>query len=109
MQIRTRITHSDVSEAFREYIERRLRFGLDRFADRVGAISVCIKADGPGGYQCRMSAQILPSGEVTTSENDFDLLTAISRAAGKMSHQIGRELERMKNGRVKRDSIRLAA
>lgn len=109
MQIRTRVTHSAVSEAFRRYVERRLRFALGRFGDRVGEIRVCLKTSGVSGHQCCISAHLLPSGELTVNENDFDLLSAIDRAAGKIGQQVARELERMKTARVNRDSIRLAA
>jgi ribosome-associated translation inhibitor RaiA len=56
-----------------------------------------------------MSAQILPYGQVMASENDFDLFAAIDRTAGKLGQQFGRALERMRDARVCRQSIRLAA
>jgi ribosomal subunit interface protein len=109
MRIRTRVTDSDISKAFSAYIERRLRFALGRFADRVGKVNVRLKADGPEGHHCHMSAQILPYGQVMASENDFDLFAAIDRTAGKLGQQFGRALERMRDARVCRQSIRLAA
>ncbi|HEY7351793.1 MAG TPA: HPF/RaiA family ribosome-associated protein [Terriglobales bacterium] len=109
MHIRTRVTESDISKAFSAYIERRLRFALGRFADRVGRVNVRLKADGPGGHQCHMTAQIVPFGRVMASENDFDLFTAVDRAAGKLGQQFGRALERMRDAKVGPQSVRLAA
>ena len=109
MHIRTQINDSDISGAFRSYIERRLRFSLGRFGDRVGPISVRLKANGPTGHKCSMSAVILPSGRITVTETDFDLFSAIDRAAGKLGQQFGRELDRIRDARVDRQSVRLAA
>jgi ribosome hibernation promoting factor len=109
MQIRMHVTDSDVSEALRAYIERRLRFALSRFGNRVGPIIVRLRSDGPAEHYCRMSAEILPFGRVMVTQSDFDLFTAIDRAAGKIGLQFGRELERLRDARVGRQSVRLAA
>lgn len=109
MQIRTYVSHSDVSDAFRTHIERRLRFALGRFGDRVGVIAVRFKSKGPAGHRCHMSAQLSGFGRVIINESDFDLFVAIDRAAGKLGEQFGRTLERMRDAKVSRQSIRLAA
>ncbi len=109
MRIRTQITDSDISAAFKTYIERRLRFALSRFADRIGMISIRLKANGSTGHRCRISAEILPAGHVTVTESDVDLFAAIDRASGKLGQQFARAIERMRDAKVCRQSIRLAA
>ena len=109
MQVRMHITNADLSQAFRTYVERRLHFGLGRFGRRVGQITVRIGTDGRIDSRCRISAEVLPSGSVAVEESDVDLFTAIDQATGSIGRQFGRELERMRDLRVGRQSIRLAA
>lgn len=102
---------SDVAlaAAFTSYIERRLRFGLGRFGERVGQVTVRISADGATERQCRVSAEVLPFGRVAVEETDPDLFAAIDRATGRIGRLFGRELERARDARVGRESVRLAA
>jgi ribosomal subunit interface protein len=99
----------DLAEAFTSYIERRLRFGLGRFAGRVGQVTVRVGAEGPGKRQCRISAEVLPFGRVEVEEKDPDLFAAIDRATGRIGRLFGRELQRVRDARVGRESVRLAA
>ena len=109
MHIQTNVNDSDASDAVRSYVERRLRFALGRFGERVGHITVRIRPDGPFGNHCRIRAEIVPFGQVFVEQSDPDLFTAVDRASGKMGRQFGRELERIRNARVSRESVRLAA
>ena len=99
----------DLAEAFTSYVERRLRFGLGRFGARVGQVTVRIGADGPGARQCRISAEVLPFGRVAVEETAPDLFAAMDRATGRIGRLFGRELERTRDARVGRESVRLAA
>lgn len=109
MHIRMYASHADVSEALRIYVERRLRFALGRFGNRVGQITVRIMPDGSLGNHCSINAEVLPFGKVMVEQADFDLFTAIDRAAGKIGRQFGRELQRLRSSRVGRESVRLIA
>ena len=97
----------DLAEAFTSYVERRLRFGLGRA--RVGQVTVRIGAAGPGHRQCRISTEVLPFGRVEVEERDPDLFAAIDRATGRIGRLFGRELERVRDARIGRESVRLAA
>jgi ribosomal subunit interface protein len=108
MQIRMHFNDGLADEALRSYVHRRLRLALARFGRRVGEINVRIRPDGPSAKHCRISAEVLPFGEVAIEQADSDLFTAIDRATGKIGRQFSRELERMRNGRVSRESVRLA-
>jgi ribosome-associated translation inhibitor RaiA len=103
------INDADLAQAFRGYVERRLRFALGRFGARVGQITVRIGGDGPADNRCRISMEVLPFGRVAVEESDPDLFAAIDRATGRIGRLFGRELERVRDARVSRESVWLAA
>jgi len=109
MHVAMHINDADLAEAFQRYVERRLRFALGRFGGRVGQVIVRIGGDGPAENWCRISTEVLPFGRVAIEENDPDLFAAIDRATGRIGRLFGRELERVRDARVGRESVRLAA
>lgn len=104
-----RINDTELNAVFHSYVERRLRFALSRFEGRVGQITVRINGGGRRGYRCRISAECLPSGRVIAEETGPDLLITVDQVTGRIGRLFGRELERARESRVNRDSIRLAA
>ena len=46
MQIGFRIQNADATEALRGYVERRLRFAMGRFGNRVGQVKVHLSRNG---------------------------------------------------------------
>lgn len=109
MQISVHNNQADLDEALRSYVERRLRFALARFGNRVGLVTVRIAAEGPDKSRCRISADMLPFGRVTAGEHGPDLFTAIDRATGAIGRRFARELDRARSSRLGRESVRLAA
>jgi putative sigma-54 modulation protein len=109
MHVATYINDVNLAEAFKFYIERRLRFALGRFGERVGLVTLRISGDGPAECRCRISADLLPFGRVEVEESDVDLFSAIDRAAGRVGRLFGRELGRARDARVGRESVRIAA
>ncbi len=109
MHVAMHINDADLAEAFKSYVERRLRFALGRFGGRVGQITVRIGGDGPAESRCRISTEVLPFGRVAVEESDPDLFAAIDRATGRIGRLFGRELERSRDARVGRESVRMAA
>jgi ribosomal subunit interface protein len=109
MHVVMHINDVDLADAFNSYVQRRLRLGLSRFGARVGEVTVRIGTEGPGERQCRISTEVLPFGRVAVEERDSDLFAAIDRATGRIGRMFGRELERVRNARVGRESVRLAA
>ncbi len=75
----------------------------------MGQVTVRIGGDGPGERQCRIRTEVLPFGRVAVEEKDPDLFAAIDRATGRIGRLFGRELERVRDARVGRESVRLAA
>jgi ribosomal subunit interface protein len=109
MHVAMHINDADLAQALRFYVERRLRFALGRFGSRVGQVTVRIGGNGPAENRCRISTEVLPFGRVAAEENDPDLFAAIDRATGRIGRLFRRELERARDSRLGRESIRLAA
>ncbi len=109
MHTEYRIQNTDLAEVFKSYIERRLRFALGRFGDRVGSVAIRISGGGTGENGCRISAELRPFGRITVEEKDSDLFVAVDRATGRIGRLFGRELERNREARMGRESIRIAA
>lgn len=109
MHVAMHINDADIAQAFRSYVERRLRFALGRFGGRVGQVTVRLGTDGRADKRCRISAEVLPFGRVAVEESDPDLFAAVDRATGRIGRLFGRELERVRDARVGRESVRLAA
>ncbi len=109
MHTEFRIQNTDLVEVFKSYIERRLRFALGRFGDRVGPITVRVSGGGNVESECRISTELRPFGRVAVEEKDSDLFVAVDRATGRIGRLFGRELERNREARLGRESIRIAA
>lgn len=109
MRITVHNYHVDFAEALRLYVERRLKFALDRFGGRIDEVTVRICGDGPGVNNCRISTDVSPLGSITVEEYDADLFAAIDRATGRMGRLFGNELKRARNAKVGRESVRLVA
>lgn len=109
MQVSMHITEVDLGESLRCYLERRLRFALARFRDHVGLITVRTSAEGRGKARCRIIAEMLPFGRVIAEETGPDLFSAADRATAAIGRRVGRELDRARDARLGRESVRLAA
>jgi putative sigma-54 modulation protein len=109
MQVELRGANRDVAAVLRPYLERRLRFALGRFGSRVGQVLVTITRNGGAHTGCRISTDIVPFGRVDIEEVDFDLFAAIDRAVRRVGRLFGRELERLRDARMTRESVRLVA
>ena len=109
MEIAVHNYRTDLADALRCYVDRRLRFSLDRFRGRVGRVIVRITPDGRKECRCFISIEVNSLGRLAVEESDADLFAAIDRAAGRLGRLLGRELERMRDVRISRDSVRLAA
>jgi ribosome-associated translation inhibitor RaiA len=109
MQIAMHNYRADLVAAFTLYVERRVRLALGRFGGRVGQVKVRICADNPAENRCRISVEILPFGRIAVEECETDLFAAVNHATGRIGRLFGRELERMRETRLSRESVRLVA
>ena len=111
MRLKLRMNPAHIEQTLRNHLERRLRFALGRFGERVGNVSVTLS--GPEGRmgesRCRIRIEVVPRGSFAVEERGHDLLAAIDRAAGRVGRLFGREIERARDSRITHDSIRLRA
>ena len=109
MQLAMHNYRTDLSQALRQYVERRLRFALDRFGRRVSRATVRVCPDGPTDSLCSISIEVEGFGRIAVEEIDADLFAAIDRATGRIGRLLGRELERARCAKIGRESVRLVA
>jgi ribosomal subunit interface protein len=110
MNLDVRIHKTDLAEALRDYIERRLRFALGRVGGSVERVTARVAdLNGPRGGQdkrCTISAAVSPAGIVVVEETDSDLYAAINRAAERAGRTILRHLQRAREARTFRETTR---
>jgi ribosome-associated translation inhibitor RaiA len=80
--------------------ERRLRFALSRFADRLDRVTVRLAdLNGPRGgvdKQCRIIVRLRPGGEVVIEDTANDVEAVIDRGADRVQRAVARALARMR-------------
>lgn len=108
MQVELRTVNTDTAEVLRGYVERRLRFALGRIGEGIGPVSVTVSRDARGEATCRISSNIVPFGHVGVRETDPDLFIAIDRATGRVGRLFVRKLQRSREARTGRESVRVA-
>lgn len=113
MEVEVRIQGTDLAEAIRRYAARRVRFALGRFAPRVGRVVVRISdingARGGVDQCCHISVDVPPKGQVVLDQVDADLFIAIDRASARIGEAFRREIQRTRDTRTRRDSVRIPA
>lgn len=97
MQLEVKIRNADLASRLRHYADRRLRFALSRFGDRVGHVMVAISrhndSEAGAATSCRITAELRPFGEVDARESHPDLYLAIDRAAGRVGRLLALRFE----------------
>lgn len=98
MRIGIRRRHVELTAALLDHVERRLRFALCRFGQKIRLAAVQLAdLNGPHGgvdKQCKVTVTLSPSGKVMVEATDADLHSAIDRAADRVERSVTRELER---------------
>ena len=95
-----------------EHIERRLRFALARFGNRVERVVVFLQdRNGPkGGIDkvCRILAKVQGCGSVMAAVADADWTAAVDRATTRIGHTVARQVDRIRDrsGRSPRSAVR---
>lgn len=83
-----------------DHIERRLRFALARFGDRVEKVIVFLQdRNGPrGGVDkvCRILAKVRGCGALMATVADSDWTAAVDRATSRIGHTVSRQVGRMR-------------
>ena len=98
MQHEIRGTNIPVSPEVRDLIERRLHFALSRFSRRIRYVTARVSdINGPKGgvdKRCRIVVNLSPSGSIVVEDTHAELSQAITRAADRLGHFVGRHLDR---------------
>ena len=98
MKLELRSHNIELREEVKHYIERRLQFSLHRFERRVAHVTVWISdLNGHrGGIDkcCRVSARIVPIGEIVLRAISPSIHAAIDNAAGRLKLSVSRHLRR---------------
>jgi ribosome-associated translation inhibitor RaiA len=93
-----------------EHTDRRFRFALSRFADRIKSVTIRLEdLNGPKGgvdMNCRVNIQVLRHNEIALDVRDEGILAAIDRAAARAQRTVRRALDRRLERRSRRDSVR---
>jgi putative sigma-54 modulation protein len=97
MQLELRIRDTARRDVLRAHVERRLRFALSRFGNRVGRVVVRIGRlngdQGTNARSCHIEVGLAPFGTVSVKERGTDLFAAIDRAAGRIERLIAHCVE----------------
>ncbi len=100
MKLEFRSNGVRISEALAEHAERRLRFALGRFGERVRRVRVQLTdVNGPRGgedIQCRVLASLAPHGELVIQEVNHDPFAAVARASDRAGHSLSRHVRRIR-------------
>lgn len=101
------------AETLRKYAERRLCFALRRFAHRIRRLRIDVEdLNGPRGgvdKQCRILAEVVPSGRLVIEETDVHIYEALDQAADRLKRCVRRDLGRRQTrrlGKMRANSIR---
>lgn len=103
MRLEIRAQNIQLTDAIHAHVDRRMRFVFGRFSGRIGR--VVVRVETSGGFsngadkRCRIEVSVIPDRRLVVEDADFDLFTAIDRAAERAGRTVGRELTRMRNGR----------
>ena len=86
------------------HIERRLRFALVRFVDRVERVIVFLQDNnGPrGGVDkvCRILVKARGCGAIMATASNSEWTVAVDRAATRIGHTLSRQLGRLRDRRI---------
>ena len=102
MRINVHCQGIELTDEEREYIDRRLMFGLGRFSSRIRYLAITISETNStrGGIdkRCHVLARVQGLDELLVEDHDSDLHALFDRSIGRMGHLIGRRLERLRLG-----------
>lgn len=103
MQVNIRARKIEVSSALRAHVDRRLRFALSRFGERITSVRIGFEdANGERGgidKQCRVSVALRPTGSLFVEDVDADIRTVVDRVADRAARAVERELHRREDKR----------
>jgi ribosomal subunit interface protein len=92
-----RIVDVDPLDAFRAYLERRIRFALGRFSRSIRRVTVRVdSSEENSGSEITIAINLIPRGRVVIVERADDLHAAIDRGIEGVGRTMERRLERQR-------------
>ena len=110
--IDVRLRGFELTDELRKAVEKIVTFAVDRYQTQVGKVSVYLAdLNGPkGGVDkvCQITAKLSRGKPVLILEKGSKMLTTVNRAARRLGHRIGRNVQRQKRPHSQkfRESIR---
>lgn len=103
MRLELRAEGLPLTEALREFVERKLRSALGRFGHRLRGVRVRLTdVNGPRGgadIHCVIHARLSPGGTLTIEEKRSDAFAAVAHASARAGRGLARRLERLQSRR----------
>ncbi|MEZ5739541.1 MAG: ribosome-associated translation inhibitor RaiA [Burkholderiaceae bacterium] len=98
MQIEIQARDFPLTAALRDHVEKRLRFALSRFSDRVQRVAVRLSdVNGPRGGQdknCHLHVRLRGLPDIVVRNTESDLYVAVDRASGRAGRALRRGMVR---------------
>ncbi len=108
MQININSRTFEITDELRERVERRVRFALDAFGERVGMAQVQLEdVNGPRGgvdKRCQISAVVEGAGPLMVGVSAASVNSALSRATRCLKYRVSETLRQLQ--RPEPDTIR---
>lgn len=108
MRLEVRDLTGELNRSLEEQVERRLRFALARFSDRVSRVTACLTdQNGPRGgvdQHCRIVVRLVPKGKIMAEATDVEIVAAVSRAADRVARRVRDALDRKRTMRTRGSS-----
>ena len=106
MRLSVRTLGMETTDAIRAHVERRVRFAVGRFGQRLEEVSVRLgDANGPRGgtdKTCRVVATLGGTGRLVVEDADADLYVAVDRATNRLGRAVARAVERRREASPRR-------
>ena len=101
MQLEIQARHFSLTNALRNYIERRLAFALSAHDEHVRRVTVRLSdINGPRGgedKQCHLQIVFDHLPDVIVEDTESDMYIAIDRATDRASRTVGRKVSRLRD------------
>ena len=99
MRLFIRAKGVELTRELRDHIEKRLRFAMSRFGERIRRVRVRLTdINGPRGgedIECSIRATLAPRGVLTIDEIHSDPYAAVALASDRAGHRLSRHLDRL--------------
>ncbi len=94
-----------VTPALRNYIRRKLGFGVGRFADHIARVNIRLKdTNGPRGgvdQHCRVDVATKSRGTIAAEATEVDIYTAIKVAVARVARRVGTKIDRYRSSQAR--------